>query len=178
MLPNLVKVTFIASFIPFRYGVLPPPQFILFWWMLLRFYLRDCLSPIIYARPIWSGRLGMLQVLSIKWCHLSGPQKCTFTVAMPVLWNKEIWMALILLLFRRSVKTQLFIQAFREGEWSPILFELCSFISLFLLYPFLLVFPSLLLSIVFVLALNNFFICNYPESLEVGDHINVIKQIN
>lgn len=55
------------------------------WYCIGPEYLRDRLSPIVYANPVCSSRLGVLP--SINCCLLVGPRKYAFFIASPTLWN-------------------------------------------------------------------------------------------
>lgn len=54
---------------------------------LVQYYLKSCLSLIVSAQQVRSGRVGKLWVPLIKQCHLVGPRKHVFFLIVPVLWT-------------------------------------------------------------------------------------------
>lgn len=49
-------------------------------------YLRDWLVRTVFAWPVWSNRMGIIQVPSIKQCYLLGHRKYAFSVRLPPWW--------------------------------------------------------------------------------------------
>lgn len=79
----------------------------------------------------------VFQVASVSKCHLLGPWKYAFSVATSAFWNwcfPQIWLALILLLFRRTMKTWFFSQA----KCFDHFLHYSSFLSFCYLYSFVL----------------------------------------
>lgn len=87
----------------------------------------DRLSLRISACPTRLYRVGTLRVLSMKCCHLAGPQKCTFSAAVPTLRNK-VGAAGPLgdpaapthLIFPESIKTWLFTHGLGNSDGSVV----------------------------------------------------------
>lgn len=128
------------------------------------------ISPIVSAWQVWSGRVGMLWVPSIKQCHLLVPWKCDllYSSAWPLEWSSP-W---DLNSCHLVSKAWLFGLAFGEDDWSPSL-NFCSLLNLF----------SLPLKFCLVLLLCVFLFCvfkcctvvRHPESFGIGQHINLIN---
>lgn len=78
-------------------------------------YLKDCLSPPVFAQPVWTDGFDTFQGPSVKQCHLSRPWKNACSIAAPALWNEippEIQGAPTLLVFQSILKPKLFAQTF------------------------------------------------------------------
>lgn len=95
-------------------------------------------------------------------------------IATPVLWNEvppEIWMASNLLVFWRDLKkTWLFVEAFGEGNYSPL--DWVGFFF-FHFYPALVTFPIFDLLFTLVIAFTLFM--SHPEFLGGKQHTNLIN---
>lgn len=116
-----------------------------------------------FAIPIRSGRIIVLQIASMKQCHLSEPRRHAFSVTVLALWNSillQIHKAFTLQLFCKSLKTQLWSQAGPKVTTKSVRF-LCRIIYSRLFYCRC---PCLFFFIHFIISIANK--CKLPRLAE------------